>query len=139
MKIFRSKISYMLLLFVFLISSLITGLIYGNSTKEIFVSLGVFILTFGFVLYLFFSTEYAVIDGVVKIKCGFLYKKELSINDIKSITKTNSFISSPAASLDRIELHYGQFDSVIISPKDKIGFSKELLRINPKIEINFKF
>ena len=140
MKIYKSKISYGLLLFVFLILSLsfATGLIYGKSTNDILVSLGIFFLTFGFVLYLFFNTEYTIFDDFLKIKCGFIYNKKLRIFNIKSISKTNSLISSPAASFDRIELRYWQFGSVIISPKDKIGFAKELLRINPTIGINFK-
>lgn len=43
-------------------------------------------------------------------------------------------MSSPAPSLDRIELTYGEFGLIIISPKDKIGFAQELIKINPKIK-----
>ncbi len=58
----------------------------------------------------------------------------MNIEKIKSITKTNNPISAPAASFDRIEINYGEFNSVIISPKDKIGFIKELIKINPNID-----
>jgi hypothetical protein len=43
-------------------------------------------------------------------------------------------MSSPALSLDRIEIFYNKFDSVIISPKNKADFVAELKSINPAIE-----
>ena len=70
----------------------------------------------------------------MNIKCGFIYNKDLDIEKIISISKTNNPISAPAASLDRIELRYGEFGSVIISPKDEIAFVKDLTIINPNID-----
>ncbi len=97
---------------------------------------GILLLIAVFIIYIFLSIQYIIIDKTLKIKYGFLYIKALDIDTIKSITKTNSIISAPAASLDRIELLYvnnGKFDSIIISPKDKVDFAKELLKINPNI------
>ena len=67
------------------------------------------------------------------IKCGFLYHKNLEVSRIKSIAETSNLISSPAASLDRIEIKYDQHGIVVISPKDKVAFAKDLLEINPNI------
>lgn len=39
--------------------------------------------------------------------------------DIKKISKTNFFILA-SSSLDIIEIQYNQYDSVVISPKNKI-------------------
>ncbi|MFI1743725.1 PH domain-containing protein [Thalassobellus sediminis] len=135
MKVYKSKISYRLLLFIFLILVLSFGfgIFKAESIQSIIIPIGVFILIFGFVLHLFLNTKYAIINSVLKIKSGFLYYKELDIHSIKSISNSNSLMSSPAASLDRIELSYGKYTSVIISPKDKSNFIKDLVKINLNI------
>ncbi|MFI1771566.1 PH domain-containing protein [Thalassobellus citreus] len=137
MKVYKSKISYGLLLFIFLILALSFGfgIFKAESIQSIVVPIGVFILTFGFVLHLFLNTKYTIVNSVLKIKSGFLYNKDLDIHSIKSIRSSNSLMSSPAASLDRIELHYGKYASVIISPKEKSNFIEDLIQINPNIEV----
>jgi len=52
--------------------------------------------------------------------------------------ETNSLESSPAYSLDRLELRYNKFERIIISPKDKDGFIKILSELSPNIEVQFK-
>ncbi|MBW7871619.1 MAG: PH domain-containing protein, partial [Flavobacteriia bacterium] len=42
-------------------------------------------------------------------------------------------LSSPAPSFDRIIVKYGKFDEIILSPKDKFKFTKDLKQINPDI------
>ncbi|MGB5608301.1 MAG: PH domain-containing protein [Eudoraea sp.] len=91
---------------------------------------GILILASAFIIYLFLNIEYIIVERKLKIKCGFIYTKALNIDMIKSITKTNSIISAPVASLDRIELLYddnGKFDSIIISPTDKVNSAKKLM------------
>lgn len=66
-----------------------------------------------------------------------MFKKDIDIDKIKSISKTKSLLSSPAASLtDRIELKFGTYDAVIISPKEKKEFIRALVKINPNIKNN---
>lgn len=52
---------------------------------------------------------------------------------MKKISKSSSIISSPAASFDRIEITYGKFDELIISPKHKLKFAADLQKINPNL------
>lgn len=136
MKKFKSKVSYgtlgiiLLLFFV----PIIIGTINNGITKNFFVLNGILIPVYAFILYLFLSTEYTIDKEKLKIKSGFIYNKYLNIDKITSITKTNNPISAPAASFDRIEIHFEKFNSVIISPKDKIGFVKELIKRNPNID-----
>jgi hypothetical protein len=137
MKTFKSKFGFEIMMFLTLVFGLIVGfMVYKNEPLEAILSLsGIFSLVYGFFLYLNFSTEYIITnDEILKVKCGFLYSKRFDINKIRLITKTYNLLSSPAPSLDRIELTYGEFDLIIISPKDKIGFAKELTKMNPKIE-----
>ncbi|WP_428663382.1 PH domain-containing protein [Runella sp.] len=42
----------------------------------------------------------------IQIKSGLFFSKSLEINSIKKIVETRNPISSPALSLDRIELIY---------------------------------
>ena len=69
-----------------------------------------------------------------KIKSGFFSYKPIEITTIKKVRASNSILSSPAASLDRIAVSYGQFDQVLLSPIDKIEFVEHLQKINPNIE-----
>lgn len=52
---------------------------------------------------------------------------------MKKVSKSSSIISSPAASFDRIEITYGKFDELIISPRHKTKFVKDLKKINPNL------
>jgi hypothetical protein len=84
-------------------------------------------------------TTYYIVDGqTLVVKCGFLVNMKIDINTIKSIKETNNALSSPAASLDRLEISYGKYDSVMISPKEKAEFISALTSINPSIEITYK-
>lgn len=137
MKTYKSKFGYGIIGFMTLLFLSILGyMIFQNESLAAILSVGGICLSaYVFFLYLNFSTEYTITDkGILNVKCGIFYNKRFDINKIKSITKSNNFISSPAPSSDRIELAYGKYDLIIISPKDKVGFANELIRINPKIE-----
>lgn len=137
MKSFKSKFGFEIMTFLTLLFGLIiVFMAYQKEPLEAILSVGgIFLLVCGLCLYFNFSTEYTITeDGVLKIKCGFLYNKHFDINKIKSVAKTGNLISSPAPSLDRIELTYGKFDSIVISPNDKNRFAKELTKVNSKIE-----
>jgi len=67
-----------------------------------------------------------------------LVNTKIPISSINTIKETDNIISSPAASLDRLEIFYGKYDSIIISPMDKNEFIQDLLKINPNIEVDYK-
>lgn len=54
---------------------------------------------------------------------------------IKTIRPTRNPLSSPAMSLDRLELQFKNGEKIMISPKDKVGFKERMKSIN--FEINF--
>jgi len=137
-KKYSSKVSYGLLIVVFIVffSPLIFNLIESGITLNM-VLLGLFLtITFGLIVHMFFKTEYTIAEDRLYIKCGFFTYKPIEISDIKEITKSNNIISSPAASFDRIEIRYGKYEEIIISPKDKFEFAKYLTNLNPKIRNN---
>jgi hypothetical protein len=85
--------------------------------------------------HMFATTRYTVNNTSLHIACGFLYSNTIDIRTIESVRSTNNFISSPAASLDRIELIMRNGERVIISPKNKNRFLQHLRRINAGIDI----
>ena len=137
-KKYSSKVSYGLLTVVFIVffSPLILNLIKsGINLNLTLISLSLIII-FGLITHMFLKTEYIIEENKLKIKCGFFNYKPIEINEIKEITKSSNIISSPAPSFDRIEIKYGKFEEMIISPKDKFEFAKYLKSLNPNIKNN---
>ena len=69
----------------------------------------------------YFYTYYKVNDHQLLVKSG-LFSWKIPLSEIESIEPTHSFLSAPALSLDRLAIHYGDGNRVVVSPKDKQGF-----------------
>lgn len=91
-----------------------------------------------FILHLFLTTKYTFRGNELHIRCGFFFNKTVPIAAIRKITETRNPISAPATSLDRLEILYNRFDSVLVSPADKAGFIQRLLRVNSGIAVALK-
>ncbi len=135
MKKFSTEVSWKILGPVLLIFSIVMFLIYqsGAETKEI---LAFLFGALALVLYLIYGIRYEITDNyMLKVRAGVFYNINVPIEHIHTIEKTNSILSAPASSLDRIEIKYNKYDSVVISPKHREIFIQELLKINPDIEV----
>ena len=132
MKKYPSKIDTWLV--VIMIISLGIPLVLCLWEKDWWASL-IMVATSLFVANLFTSTHYTIKGESLIIKSGIFISKTIKISEIYKIQNTNSIISSPALSMDRIEISYGNFNAIIISPKEKTNFIAELLKINENIEI----
>ena len=95
-------------------------------------------LVAAFVVHMMLTTYYTLDGDLLKVKCGYLFNATVNVQSIKSIKETNNVLSSPAASLHRLEITYGKYDTVMVSPKDKAGFITALKSINPAIEVKLK-
>ncbi|MFD2908942.1 PH domain-containing protein [Flavobacterium ardleyense] len=133
---FKSKIGAALAitLIVVLGSIVILAITSETSWPGVFILLGMI----SFIIHLFLTTYYIVKSEHLQIKSGFLINITVDINTIRKIIETNSILSAPAMSLDRLEIIYNKYDSVLISPKEKAEFIKKMLDINPNIEVNHK-
>ena len=80
---------------------------------------------------------YALFELITE-KSWFGVNENIEIKTIRKITETYNPLSSPAASIDRIEIFYNKFDSVLISPKKKKEFIEDILKINPNIEVIYR-
>jgi len=133
--IYYSKVSYTLLIVVFLVffGPLVPNFIsngFNGNTTLVFLAM---VVLYGFILHMFLNTTYKIEMGKLYIKCGFFKYNPVNIGEIKKVSKSSNIISSPAASFDRIEITYGKFDELIISPKYKTKFVEDLQKINPGI------
>jgi hypothetical protein len=135
-KIYKSKIGLELVIPLVLIFG--TVLAQAISQKPNWIEITILFAVIFFVIHMFMTTNYTIESGELKIRCGFLYHKTIDIKSIKKITETNDLLSSPATSLDRLEIIYGKFDSVIISPKHKSEFINDIKKLNPNVEIKYK-
>jgi hypothetical protein len=132
-KIYKSKISYWLLSILLVVfSSVIIHLLYENKTWYLIL---LFLALFVFIIQMFVSTRYIIDGSILKIRSGIFYNFDLDIQLIRKVESSNSPISSPAASFDRLEIFYNKFDSVLISPERKEEFVQDLHSINNSIEI----
>jgi len=133
--IYYSKISYTLLIVIFIVffGPLIPNIIHeGFSNNMIMITLVLFVV-YGLILHMFFYTTYTIDQKMLHIRCGFFRYKPINIMNMKKISKSSSIVSSPAASFDRIEITYDKFDELIISPKHKLKFIADLQKINPNL------
>ena len=134
-KVYKSKISPGITLFLVIVLGGVSALMIIG---RIWVGLAFNLLIAGFVVYVMTGFSYTI-DGVnLIIKGGFRWKANIDIKTIAKIVETNNPISSPAASLDRLAIHYNGRNAVMISPKDKKSFVEDLLKINPAIEVKWK-
>lgn len=83
-----------------------------------------------------FNTKYIIARGILEVRSGILKKKKIFIDEIHSIRFTKNPIAAPALSINRIEINYNQYDTILISPKNSKHFINELIKINPKIKVN---
>ena len=133
--IYYSKVSYTLLIFVFLVffGPLVPNFISNGFNANTILAFSAMVVLYGFILHMFFNTTYKIEKRKLYIKCGFFNYNPVKIGEMKKISKSSNIISSPAASFDRIEITYGKFEELIISPKHKTKFVEDLQKINPGI------
>jgi len=139
MKTYRSKFGWSVFLFMIIVFAVtIIPIFYKkqiHTLYEIVIQCIVFVIILLFFVMISLGTKYIISEEKLIVKCSPFYNKKIAIAEITKIKKTNSPISSPAPSLDRIDIHYEKYNSVVISPKNKTEFITHLKSINPSIEV----
>lgn len=128
--VFESKVDSWLLLIVGLavaisLSAFSVLLFVQPTVPNIFLAL--FILPVGVVLplWIIISTKYTLTQDELSVRSG-PFKWVIPRKDISSITETRSPLATPALSLDRLLICYGNGKKLMVSPEDKEGFLKAL-------------
>lgn len=89
----------------------------------------VYVLTIAMIWWPVWTTRYTVANGQLNIRCMWL-NRNIPMADIQGVSPTSNSVSSPALSLDRLKVDYlkdGKIKSVLVSPKDKQGFTSLLM------------
>lgn len=75
----------------------------------------------GLPLWLLASTYYRVNAGSLEVRSG-PFRWSIPLSEITEVRRSRSVLSSPALSLDRMEVKYGRGRSILLSPRDSGGF-----------------
>ena len=79
----------------------------------------------GLPLWLLLTTRYIVSNETLLVRSG-PFAWAIPVSSIKTVRDSSSPITSPALSLDRLELVYSDKKTLLISPKDKHEFRKAI-------------
>lgn len=135
MKIYKSKIGKELIIPM---SIIMGGISILFIIEGLWIGLLIHFAVILLILYLFSKTYYVVEGNQLRIKAGFLVNMLINIDEIRKINETRNPISSPALSLDRLEIVYKKYDRVYISPREKAEFIQDMLMLNPNINVKYR-
>lgn len=76
-------------------------------------------------LWLFLTTTYTIDGTVLYVRSGPVTWR-VPLASINTITPTQTLWASPAWSLDRLRIDYGRGHSIVISPRNKEQFLREI-------------
>lgn len=123
--IFKSAVDGWYYLLTFGVPLLCLGLLFAvidaESPMIVFPILAVLLLTLALPAWLLLSTQYRVDHDTLNIRSG-PFTWTIPLSDIHSVRPSRSLLSSPALSLNRLEIKYGNGNSILISPQDTTGF-----------------
>jgi len=136
-KVYKSKFGWEVFLFLTVMFSITSYLSYQSDRTilEQLLMLSVPILVIGLFVLISFTTKYTINPTKLHIKCIPFYNKSIALSSINKVEVTRNLISSPAPSLERIEIYFNNYDSVVISPKDKLQFMDDLQKMNSSITL----
>ena len=65
------------------------------------------------------------VDDQLFVRCG-PFRWTVAVASIESVKRTRNAMSGPALSLDRVQIRYGRFRSILISPDQRDQFLVDL-------------
>lgn len=71
------------------------------------------------------GTHYTVDGNTLHVVSG-PFRWKVPVDQIQSVQATHSPLSSPALSLDRLQIQYGTRRRIMVSPADKAGFLRAI-------------
>jgi hypothetical protein len=132
-KVYRSKVDtwpgVILVAVPIPLAFIIWKLFHESVHGEWFVALPVFFIGICLPVSLLAYTSYTITEKSLSIRSS-LFKWEIALKEISAIEPTNDPLSSPALSLDRLRIEYGQGKSIMISPLNKAEFIRDLQAMN---------
>lgn len=130
--VYPTKVSVTLVLII----SLIMGcILVPYAIKSLWVPFIIILLLHFLLLFMLANIKYVITESqlIIDQSLGKWGKEVIDISTIKSIEPTHTILSAPASSLDRLRISYNKYDDIIISPRRKEEFIRQLQSINPQI------
>jgi membrane protein YdbS with pleckstrin-like domain len=129
-KRFPSKVdAWLVIVFVVALTiqtaAMISVVLAGVDAAAIAIMVGATVLLLALVGSTLRFTYYTIEGNTLKVRSG-PFSWAIPIDQIHTITPTKSPLSSPALSLDRLRIHWGEKRRIMVSPADKDGFVKAL-------------
>ena len=94
----------------------------------LFVATGIWVI----VGILIIPTSYMITPAELIVRGGLLMRKRVPLHQIISVLPSSSALASPAWSLDRLEVRWGE-GRLLISPRDQQRFLDELRKRVPEL------
>lgn len=123
MKIYRSRISLLLVALMVLLCYGPLLLIPEDGTIPYTVAATIILL---FILIAFHGIKYVIDGDVLKVYSFWGIHEDIKLTSITKIERSRCMLSSPAASLDRLAIHYNKYDVVYISPRRQEEFLEDI-------------
>lgn len=123
MKVYRSRISLILVAFILLACYGPMSFMPGDGIVPYFVAVTIIA---GCLMLCFYGIKYVIDGDVLKVYSFWGIHQDIKISAITKIEKSRCMLSSPAASLDRLAVYYNKHDVVYISPRNQEDFLEEI-------------
>lgn len=130
--VYPTKVSATLVLII----SLIMGcILVPYAIKNLWIPFAIILILHFLLLFMLANIKYVITESqlIIDQSMGKWGKEVIDISTIKSIEPTHTILSAPASSLDRLRISYNKYDDIIISPRRKEEFIRQLQSINPQI------
>ncbi len=88
----------------------------------------------GFIGWIWFGTYYLITGSELVVRCG-PFRQTRNVSSIRQVRSTRHLISSPALSLRRLMVDCGEDGFVVISPRDRDAFLRDLKQEAPDVRI----
>ena len=130
--VYPTKVSATLVLII----SLIMGcILVPYAIKNLWIPFTIILILHFLLLFMLANIKYVITESqlIIDQSLGKWGKEVIDISTIKSIEPTHTILGAPASSLDRLRISYNKYDDIIISPRQKEEFIRQLQSINPQI------
>ena len=123
-----------LISFLSLVLELITP---GALQQGGWISVVVVVVVWAFIGSIIFPLYYEITPSMLVVRSGILHW-EIPLSSIQHVHPSHNMLTSPALSLDRLRIEYNQNNKtrfMLISPKDKPGFLRDLAQNAGEFEV----
>ncbi len=112
----------------------VLSLTYEVRLRDVGVVLAVLLAAAAFTAWVFGSTYYIVGSEHLVVSSG-PFRWRIPLSSIVSVRPSHNPLSSPALSLDRLQIRYGHRKTLLISPNNRQGFLRELADRAPGADV----